>query len=59
MRWVWRLTYISLGGLVLYACYAIYQDRHPEPQYQPDPSKKTLVILGESLHGLYFIVDMP
>jgi NADH:ubiquinone reductase (non-electrogenic) len=26
--------------------YGIYQERHPEPQTEPDPSKKTLVVLG-------------
>ncbi|KAG7290682.1 hypothetical protein NEMBOFW57_000685 [Staphylotrichum longicolle] len=26
--------------------YGVYQDRHPEPQVEPDPTKKTLVILG-------------
>ena len=46
-RWMWRLTYLSLGGLAGYTFYIIYQDRNPEPQYAPDPSKKTLVILGE------------
>ncbi|PNY28663.1 ATP-dependent RNA helicase DBP2 [Tolypocladium capitatum] len=45
-RWMWRLTYLSFGGLAGYTFYIIYQDRHPEPQYEPDPSKKTLVILG-------------
>ncbi|PHH75628.1 hypothetical protein CDD80_2211 [Ophiocordyceps camponoti-rufipedis] len=46
LKWTWRFTYISVGGLVGYSFYAIYQDRHPEPQAEPDPSKKTLVILG-------------
>ncbi|PHH60846.1 hypothetical protein CDD81_1093 [Ophiocordyceps australis] len=45
-RWVWRLTYVSFAGLVGYTGVIIYQDRHPEPQYEPDPKKKTLVILG-------------
>ncbi|KAM4062305.1 pyridine nucleotide-disulfide oxidoreductase [Hirsutella rhossiliensis] len=46
LRWAWRLSYLSFGGLVGYTLFVIYQDRHPEPQYEPDPSKKTLVILG-------------
>lgn len=46
LRWAWRLSYLSVGGLVGYTLFVIYQDRHPEPQYDPDPSKKTLVILG-------------
>jgi NADH:ubiquinone reductase (non-electrogenic) len=28
--------------------YSIYDLRHPEEQYEPDPSKKTLVVLGMS-----------
>jgi NADH:ubiquinone reductase (non-electrogenic) len=47
-RWAWRLTYLSAIGLVGYTAYNIYEDRHPDEQYEPDPSKKTLVILGES-----------
>ena len=46
LRWTWRLMYLSaLGGLV-YVGYGVYLDRHPAPQSPPDPSKKTLVILG-------------
>ena len=45
-RWTWRLLNLSLLGGVAYIGYGIYQDRHPEPQAEPDPSKKTLVILG-------------
>lgn len=48
LRWAWRFTYLSAAGLVGYTFITIYQDRHPEPQSEPDPSKKTLVILGES-----------
>jgi NADH:ubiquinone reductase (non-electrogenic) len=48
LRWIWRLTYLSfLGGLV-YVGYRVYEDRHLEPQTEPDPNKKTLVILGTS-----------
>ncbi len=46
-RWAWRLTYLSATGLLGYTCYTIWQDRHPEPQAEPDPNKKTLVILGK------------
>ncbi|KAK3333174.1 pyridine nucleotide-disulfide oxidoreductase-domain-containing protein [Cercophora scortea] len=45
-RWIWRLTYLSALGGVAYIGYGIYEDRHPEPQTEPDPTKKTLVILG-------------
>lgn len=47
-RWAWRLTYLSALGLVGYTAYDIYVDRHPDEQFNPDPNKKTLVILGES-----------
>ncbi|KAL2017126.1 hypothetical protein VTK56DRAFT_2548 [Thermocarpiscus australiensis] len=46
LRWAWRLAYLSALGLVAYIGYGVYQDRHPPPQVEPDPSKKTLVILG-------------
>jgi len=46
LRWAWRLTYLSLLGSVAYVGYGIYEDRNPEPQTEPDPTKKTLVILG-------------
>lgn len=45
-RWMWRLTYLSVLGTLVYIGYEIYQDRNPEPQVPRDPSKKTLVILG-------------
>ncbi|KAK4456314.1 putative external mitochondrial NADH-ubiquinone oxidoreductase 1 precursor [Podospora aff. communis PSN243] len=45
-RWSWRLIQLSLIGGVAYVGYEIYQDRNPEPQVKPDPSKKTLVVLG-------------
>lgn len=47
LRWTWRITYLSFGALVGYTCYVIYDDRHPQEQFQPDPSKKTLVVLGK------------
>jgi NADH:ubiquinone reductase (non-electrogenic) len=46
LRWTWRLTYLSALGGIAYIGLGIYQDRHPEEQVDPDPSKKTLVILG-------------
>ena len=49
LRWTWRLTYLSALGGIAYVGYAVYVDRHPAPQSPPDPSKKTLVILGASL----------
>jgi len=47
MRWIWRLTYLSALGGVAWLGYSIWLDRNPSPQVDPDPSKKTLVILGE------------
>jgi NADH:ubiquinone reductase (non-electrogenic) len=47
-RWIWRLTYISVGGAIAYTGYLIYVDRHPGEQVEQDPTKKTLVVLGES-----------
>ncbi|KAK0661242.1 putative external mitochondrial NADH-ubiquinone oxidoreductase 1 precursor [Cercophora samala] len=46
LRWAWRLGYLSAIAGVAYIGYGIYEDRHPEPQTEPDPTKKTLVILG-------------
>ncbi|KAI9742092.1 MAG: NADH:ubiquinone oxidoreductase [Cirrosporium novae-zelandiae] len=46
LRWMWRLTYISALGGIAYAGYGVYLSRHPVHQLDPDPSKKTLVILG-------------
>lgn len=45
-RWTWRLIYLSAIGGVGYLGYAIYLLRTPHEQFEPDPSKKTLVILG-------------
>lgn len=45
-RWTYRLTLFSILGLTGYLGYSIYLLRHPEDQFEPDPSKKTLVILG-------------
>ncbi|KAH8801646.1 hypothetical protein F5884DRAFT_757295 [Xylogone sp. PMI_703] len=45
-RWAWRLTYISLIAGGAYLGYGVYETRHPEEQFEPDPSKKNLVILG-------------
>jgi NADH:ubiquinone reductase (non-electrogenic) len=46
LRWVWRLTYLSVLGTFAWIGYSIYLDRNPGPQFEPDPTKKTLVILG-------------
>ncbi|KAL2005489.1 hypothetical protein VTN00DRAFT_2700 [Thermoascus crustaceus] len=46
LKWLWRLTWLSGLGLTGALGYSIYEQRHPVEQFQPDPSKKTLVILG-------------
>ena len=55
-RWIWRLTYLSVGGLIGYTCYIIYLDRNPEPQFEQDPNKKTLVILGRIYRNSLYAV---
>ena len=47
LRWGWRLGYLSAIAGIVYMGYGVYQDRHPEDQVEPDPTKKTLVILGK------------
>jgi len=46
LRWTWRLMYISAIGGLAWVGYGIFEMRHPPDQLPPDPSKKTLVILG-------------
>ncbi|KAL4888708.1 hypothetical protein BDV59DRAFT_196208 [Aspergillus ambiguus] len=46
LRWTWRLTWLSGLGMVGALAYSIYDQRHPLEQFEPDPNKKTLVILG-------------
>ncbi|KIW03486.1 uncharacterized protein PV09_05253 [Verruconis gallopava] len=45
-RWTWRLTYLSMIGGAAYAIYGLHELRNPNEQEPPDPSKKTLVVLG-------------
>lgn len=47
VKWTWRLTYLSILGTIAYVSYEVWDSRHPEPQVNPDPTKKTLVILGK------------
>ena len=49
LRWIWRLTYLSTIGGIVYLGYSSYQLKHPTEQIEADPDKKTLVILGWSL----------
>jgi NADH:ubiquinone reductase (non-electrogenic) len=48
-RFIWRATYLSVLGGLVYLTYVIYDAQHPPDQIPPDPSKKTLVILGKSI----------
>ena len=48
LRWTWRISYLSAIAGAAYVGYGIWEMRHPDEQAQPDPSKKTLVVLGES-----------
>lgn len=46
LTYLWRATYLSTLAGVGYMGYQIYETRYPQEQIEPDPSKKTLVILG-------------
>lgn len=46
LRWTWRLTWVSAVAGLAYVGYGIYETRNPSDQPPPDPSKKTLVVLG-------------
>lgn len=47
LRWTWRLTYVSAIGMLGWSAYGIYVNRNPIEQAEPDPTKKTLVVLGK------------
>ncbi|KAK4962303.1 NADH:ubiquinone oxidoreductase [Elasticomyces elasticus] len=46
LRWLWRLTYLSAIAGTGFVGYGIYSNRNPPEQVDPDPNKKTLVVLG-------------
>lgn len=48
---IWRITYISLLGGAGYLAYTIYDLKYPNEQFEPDASKKTLVVLGKLCLG--------
>jgi hypothetical protein len=57
LRWTWRLTYLSAIGFAGWLAYTVWELRNPNEQFEPDPSKKTLVILGTlafAIDGLAF-----
>lgn len=45
-RFLWRATYLSVIAGTGYLAYTIWDGRNPEDQFEPDSSKKTLVVLG-------------
>jgi NADH:ubiquinone reductase (non-electrogenic) len=46
LLWTWRLSYVTAILGAGYVSYGIWEMRNPADQPEPDPSKKTLVILG-------------
>lgn len=46
IRWTWRLTKLAFFAGFGWLAYSVYTIRHPAEQLEPDPSKKTLVVLG-------------
>ena len=46
LRWAYRLTLLTGVGLTGWLAYNIYTISHPVEQVEPDPDKKTLVVLG-------------
>jgi NADH:ubiquinone reductase (non-electrogenic) len=47
LKWTWRLSQLAVIGGLGWVAYGIYEVRNPADQPNPDPSKKTLVVLGE------------
>jgi NADH:ubiquinone reductase (non-electrogenic) len=45
-RFLWRVTYLSSAAFFGWIGYSIWQLRNPAEQFEPDPNKKTLVVLG-------------
>lgn len=41
------MTKVGVVGAVGYLGYSIYELRTPDEQFEPDPNKKTLVVLGK------------
>lgn len=46
LTYLWRATYTTTLLGTAYLGYSIYETRYPHEQVEPDPTKKTLVILG-------------
>ncbi|KAK3953348.1 hypothetical protein QBC32DRAFT_210356 [Pseudoneurospora amorphoporcata] len=46
LRWLWRAPLVASLAGIAYIGWGVYEERNPGPQVEPDPSKKTLVVLG-------------
>lgn len=46
LKKTWRVTYISALAATAWFTWTVYNNRHPGAQFEQDPNKKTLVILG-------------
>ncbi|KAK3399286.1 hypothetical protein B0T20DRAFT_196662 [Sordaria brevicollis] len=46
LRWLWRAPLLASLAGIAYVGWGVYEERNPGPQVEPDPSKKTLVVLG-------------
>lgn len=51
LKYAWRGTYTLAFVGTAWLAYSIYETRFPKEQIEPDPAKKTLVILGK--HNLF------
>ena len=58
-RWTWRFIYLSALAGTGFVAYEIYLLRTPNEQFEPDPSKKTLVILGMSNSSVCLMSGNP
>ncbi|KAI7879057.1 FAD/NAD(P)-binding domain-containing protein [Lichtheimia hyalospora FSU 10163] len=56
-KWAMTKAIVKYGlvGSVAYGIYAMYEQRHPEPQQELDPSKKTIVVLGSGWASTSFL----
>ncbi|KAK5673547.1 NADH:ubiquinone oxidoreductase [Batrachochytrium dendrobatidis] len=58
----WRLVRLSIAGVVVVGtgsfAYELYVARHPSAQFDWDPSKKTVAILGSGWAATSFLTDL-
>ncbi|KAE8441797.1 hypothetical protein EG329_004310 [Mollisiaceae sp. DMI_Dod_QoI] len=45
-KFVWRAAYLSAIAGSAYLAWGVWDLRHPDDQFEPDPTKKNLVVLG-------------